>query len=256
MSMKQTIGRWCGAVVASSLLLVATTASAQVLGTFRWQVAPYCNVVTLRVEQKGNVYDLAGTDDQCGGGVLAAANGSAHPNPNGTIGLVLTIVRPDGLALTSSATLNLATISGPWSDEYANHGTLLFNPGSTSGAPRRITLTGMFANGFAAAYAGESVETQIPFGKTLPSAPAAPPGNIIGPGGMPTTNCPGTFASPQALPGQLCLYEASHDNVMQHILFNDNGTAEHAGLTGAGMLVSAKAAGFVQSYGKWVVTIP
>jgi hypothetical protein len=51
-----------------SLILVVTwalggAASAQELGTFRWQLPPHCNVLTMTVEQRGATYRLDGTDD-------------------------------------------------------------------------------------------------------------------------------------------------------------------------------------------------
>src|SRR5262245_16165508 len=77
-------------------LMTAATASAQVLGTFRWQLAPFCNVVTLTVVQNGPAFSLHGTDDQCGAPRFAAVSGSAHLNPDGTAGLAFTVMRPDG----------------------------------------------------------------------------------------------------------------------------------------------------------------
>jgi hypothetical protein len=61
-------------------LTSASSASAQVLGSnFRWQFAPYCNVVTLRIEQKGLVFELTGIDDGCDGAAPASTvNGSGN----------------------------------------------------------------------------------------------------------------------------------------------------------------------------------
>ena len=82
----------------------ASIVSAQVLGTFTWVFAPYCNVVTLRVEQKGSLYELTGTDDGCDGAAPAATvNGSAHPTVGGMVGMSLTIVRPDAFVVTATA---------------------------------------------------------------------------------------------------------------------------------------------------------
>lgn len=50
-------------------------AGAQPLGTFTWQLQPYCNRVTVNVRQDGAVYTLDGFDDQCGGGQRAPLNG-------------------------------------------------------------------------------------------------------------------------------------------------------------------------------------
>jgi len=60
-------------------------AEAQPLGTFSWQLAPYCNVVTVSVTQNGSTYTLDGYDTQCGGSSSRApATGIAVPNPSGT----------------------------------------------------------------------------------------------------------------------------------------------------------------------------
>ena len=44
----------------------ASWAEAQSLGTFQWQLQPYCNLVTVTVTQNGGLYTLDGYDDQCG----------------------------------------------------------------------------------------------------------------------------------------------------------------------------------------------
>ena len=56
-------------VLAVALLVaLPPLASAQTLGTFRWQMRPYCNLLTLTVTQVGGVYRVEGTDDECGAG--------------------------------------------------------------------------------------------------------------------------------------------------------------------------------------------
>jgi hypothetical protein len=85
-------GLWCTA-----------PASAQPLGTFRWQLQPYCNVISLAIVQQGGQYQLDGTDDQCGAAVKASVVGLAFQNPNGSIGFGLTIVTtPGGTAVPRS----------------------------------------------------------------------------------------------------------------------------------------------------------
>jgi hypothetical protein len=42
-------------ILALIFSLSAAMGSAQSLGTFRWQLQPYCNVVTLRVAEAGGV---------------------------------------------------------------------------------------------------------------------------------------------------------------------------------------------------------
>ena len=99
----ENVGR-PGICVAPAALVVAVlcpaVAQAQTLGTFRWQTAPYCNVVTVAVTQVGGVYRVDGTDDQCGSGRdQASVVGIAFPNPDGGIGMGLTVVTsPGGVA--------------------------------------------------------------------------------------------------------------------------------------------------------------
>ncbi len=71
-------------------------ADAQPLGTFRWQLQPYCNVLTVVVTQVGAVYRVEGTDDQCGAATAASVIGTAFPNPNGSIGFGLNVVAAPG----------------------------------------------------------------------------------------------------------------------------------------------------------------
>ncbi len=52
--------------LALGALLPGASASAQTLGTFRWQLQPFCNVLTVTVVQQGGHYQLYGTDDLCG----------------------------------------------------------------------------------------------------------------------------------------------------------------------------------------------
>ncbi len=55
-----------GLVFLVAAVLYASAVSAQSIGTFPFQLAPYCNVVTLTVTQIGNTLTLDGYDDQCG----------------------------------------------------------------------------------------------------------------------------------------------------------------------------------------------
>jgi hypothetical protein len=242
--------------VACVLLMGATSASAQVLGSFRWNLAPHCNVLTLRVEQKGAIYELAGTDDQCGAPVAAAANGSAHVNPDGTASLAITVIRPDGIAITSHASINLTTLSGTWSDEYANGGAFTFNPPGVMGSPRRVTLRGNYGIIFNAAAASQDGTSAISFGRTLPAVPLVPAANIILFGAAPTANCPGSLSDPQAAPGHLCIYERGRGNTSVVAAIDSETAFNRADDTGAVMFARSSVAGQVNWRGKWAVTIP
>ncbi|MGE0360331.1 MAG: tail fiber domain-containing protein [Vicinamibacterales bacterium] len=127
--------------LALSIGLVAQSASAQSLGTFRWQLQPYCNVVTVNVVQQGAVYTVDGHDDQCGAPQRAPLVGLATPNPDGTIGFGLNVVTvPGGRGVQIDARIALATLSGTWRDSAGNSGTFAFGA-STGGSPRPLPTT-------------------------------------------------------------------------------------------------------------------
>jgi hypothetical protein len=127
------------ALVLSAMVLAVSAAEAQSIGTFRWQLQPHCNVVTVAITQTGGVYRLEGTDDQCGAGAgQASVIGTAFQNPDGTIGLGLNIVAsPGGTPSPVHATITLGTLSGTWRDSAGQTGSFAFTPGAgTGGSPR------------------------------------------------------------------------------------------------------------------------
>lgn len=130
-------------LVLLTLVLIPRPAAAQTIGTFRWQQQPYCNVVTLAVTQVGTSYRLEGTDDGCGTARQASAIGLAFPNPNGTLGMGLTIVTNDGggtggAPLHLDVAISLATVSGTWRDSTGQSGAFTFSPsGASSGGAAR-----------------------------------------------------------------------------------------------------------------------
>jgi endosialidase-like protein len=136
------------AVAFSLLAVLPSPSSAQPLGTFRWQLQPYCNVLSLSVTQQGGLYTLDGTDDQCSAtGPRASVNGIAFMNPSGQIGFGLTIVTtPGGTAVHVDATINISTLSGTWRDSAGQTGTFQFTPGpSSGGSPRPAAVIGAAA---------------------------------------------------------------------------------------------------------------
>lgn len=247
--------KWMLAVVIGSafVLVHVSTASAQVLGSARWQFAPYCNVVTLLVERKGSLYEVTGTDDGCDGTAPASTvHGSAHTNPDGTVGMGLTIVRPDGIVVNATIQLSQVTLSGTWSDNWANSGTFTFNPALAVGPPRQLTMRGDWS------ISGVGLMTNsFSFPKQLPSPPAWSAANVIPFQGAPTANCPGSVTDPQAAPGQLCLYERVRHGATGVQVFNPstngNGTSAH-GFTIFANTTAGVANGV--SYGTWAVTAP
>lgn len=115
------------------------------LGTFRWQLLPFCNVVSLTVVQQGGQYHVDGTDDLCNAPRQASVVGRAFPNPDGSIGLGLTTVTTIGAApVHIDARIALDTLSGPWTDSAGNGGTFTFRPGpATGGGPRPVPPGGI-----------------------------------------------------------------------------------------------------------------
>ncbi len=59
------------------IALMPRTAAAQPLGTLRWQLQPYCNVISVVVTGIGGIFSLQGTDDNCGAPRQASVVGTA-----------------------------------------------------------------------------------------------------------------------------------------------------------------------------------
>jgi hypothetical protein len=116
-------------------------AAAQSLGTFRWQLQPFCNVITVTVTQVGGTYRLEGVDDQCGAVTQASVIGTAFLNANGTIGLGFTVVAtPGGAPLAVDATVTLPAVQGTWRDSAGRTGDFIPAPGpATGGLPRPLS---------------------------------------------------------------------------------------------------------------------
>lgn len=128
-------------VLLAALGAAASPADAQTLGTYRWQLQPYCNVITVTVVQQGGQYLLDGTDDQCGATVKAGVRGVAFVNQNGAIGFALTIVQANGNHVPIAATIASGSLSGDWlADGGALFGPFVFTPGAgVSGSTFPIT---------------------------------------------------------------------------------------------------------------------
>jgi hypothetical protein len=118
---------------------------------------------------------------------------------------------------------------------------------------RGSTLRGTFAESGTATVAGQGIAAQISFGFTL-SAPPSP--HYIDSGSPPPPQCPGNVASPQARPGNLCIYEAAFGNTTNRGEFDPvTGTlgATPQGY-GAGVYARATAPGNYYAQGTWAVT--
>ena len=128
---------WCLPwLVVSSCVLSVAQSSAQPVGSFSWQLQPYCNVVTVTAVQNGGIYTLDGFDDQCGAPQRAPLTGLATPNADGSIGFGLSIVQsPSGAPVHIAARITLAALSGTWTDSTGASGPFAFGA-HTRGSPR------------------------------------------------------------------------------------------------------------------------
>ncbi|MCC6988113.1 MAG: DUF1566 domain-containing protein [Acidobacteria bacterium] len=125
-------------------LACASTASAQVFGTFTWQMLPYCNKVTLTITQFPSGYTIDGFDDQCGAGQRAGAVGMVHINPDGSVGLNFTLIAaPSGRTVHVSSPLSPASGSGAWTDNVGNSGTLALGANQPGLPPRPLPSAGV-----------------------------------------------------------------------------------------------------------------
>lgn len=132
-----TLRRWgLTAIFSAAALLLANTASAQNLGAVSWQLAPFCNIVTLTVVQDDAAFNFSGWDDNCGAAQRSPAYGSGAVNPDGGFSIGLTIVPPSGLASHSRAHLSGGG-SGTWQDDSGNGGPFIISPSQPAGGSPR-----------------------------------------------------------------------------------------------------------------------
>ena len=119
-----------------------TPAEAQPLGSFTWQLQPFCNRVTVSIRQDGAVYTLDGFDDQCGAAQRATLVGLATLNPDGTIGFGLNIVTTGGKPVHVDARVSLPAGNGTWTDSAGNAGAFAFGA-NTGGSARPAPAVGL-----------------------------------------------------------------------------------------------------------------
>jgi hypothetical protein len=136
--MKQSA--WSGITfVLAAQLMAVTPAFAQPLGTFTWQLQPYCNRLTVTVVQSGGVFTLDGYDDQCGT-TPAAASGVAVLAGDGSVRIGITVITSEAAhPFHLDVTLDPGSLSGRWTDNRFDEGTFAFNAAS-GGSPRLTSL--------------------------------------------------------------------------------------------------------------------
>jgi len=190
-------GRRFASVVAALAAMQVCPVSAQSLGTFTWQLQPFCNRITATVTQNGGVYTLDGYDDQCGAPQRAPLVGLATPNPDGTIGLGIHIATaPGGKTVSVESRLSLASIGGPWTDSAGNSGSLVLN-GAAAGSARPAPATGPV---WGASIAGPSVAAGVGLRLQTAAAGVLPPPSALvvesaTPSGFPTPTSGGIVSN-------------------------------------------------------------
>lgn len=125
-----------GLIGLAVLLMLASGAEAQTIGTFKWQTEPFCNVLTLTVIQQGAGFQLVGSDDLCGSGPVPVTGAAVLSGGGVQFGLVVAL--PSGRAAHLSATVGLEALSGSWTDDDANGGGFQFTTAGTGGSPRPL----------------------------------------------------------------------------------------------------------------------
>ena len=177
--MARQFARLTFALTVGLLVLTRPGLQAQgtVLGTFRWQLQPYCNVLTVNVVQVGTQYHIDGTDDLCAATRKASVVGLAFPNPDGSIGFGMTTVTvPGGTPMHIDATIGLPSGNGAWTDSGGNTGSFIFTPGAGTGGNLRPVPPGGIAPGTitgAQIAAGAITATQLAAG-SVTAAQIAP----------------------------------------------------------------------------------
>lgn len=131
------------ALLASWLMAESLPASAQVIGTYSWQLQPYCNVITVTVTQQEGQYQLDGRDSDCASSTArSAVRGLAFLLPDGTLRLGFSVVAATLVTpIAIDAVINLTDYNGTWRDSAGNSGTFAFNA-STGGSSRPV-VTGL-----------------------------------------------------------------------------------------------------------------
>ncbi len=117
-----------------------------------------------------------------------------------------------------------------------------------------LLLRGTYSTLFNASAASQFGQTSWTYQVQLASAPSV---NFMAQGSAPTTNCPGSTASPSAAKGQLCVYEVNFTNRTFVCIYAPGpNVCSASDVFGAGIEITSVAAGLTFSFGTWAVTAP
>jgi hypothetical protein len=125
-------------------------------------------------------------------------------------------------------------------------------PGPVTGdLPSGATLRGVYNLDAVVPAASGIAGGSISFGLRLPSKPAI---EIVGIGGPPTANCPGSLENPEAARGFLCVYKSSETNTSGIFPCDQDCDPNIAERYGAELFASSTAGGRIFADGSWAVT--
>ena len=107
-------------------LVVTPPASAESLGTFRWQTSPFCNVLTANITRESfDSFSITGFDDKCGAASRDALYGAFFLNPRGDIGGGVTIVTAGGANQHLDIVIDPFTLAGTWTSSDGSSGAFV-----------------------------------------------------------------------------------------------------------------------------------
>lgn len=151
-------------VVVSPILLalvLAAPVAAQpvqpvVIGTFHWQLQPFCSTVSLTVIQEGGQFRVQGTEACAPNDFSRSVYGTALLDGQGWVYLSLSTPRVqnslDGTSVY--AYFELATLAGGWQDDGGRTGPLVPVTGPVPGNNRRAEVSNSFVHTVSAANRG------------------------------------------------------------------------------------------------------
>ena len=110
-----------------------------VIGTFHWQLQPFCSTLSLTVIQEAGLYRLQGTENCAGDTSPRSVHGSAALDAAGRVLLTIDtpILQYSLEGTTIYAYLDLATLSGSWRDDGGRSGPLTPVAGPVAGTNAR-----------------------------------------------------------------------------------------------------------------------
>ena len=119
--------------------------------------------------------------------------------------------------------------------------------------PSGKTLVGTYAARVHATAANQEAIAPISFGFRFSSGPTP---HFVALGTTPPVQCPGNGLNPQAVPGNLCIYETSETNRLSPVVFDVNFDPNVSSPFGALVFTESVAAGVSTTSGSWAATAP